>query len=339
MDVTVVIRSGGKWLIAAMLPLQLEAARSAPVAGPDLDPAAIQERISGIKVGIGVQLQATETGAKIERVLPGNPADRAGIKAGEVITAVDGQPVAGLPMATIVGRIAGEEGTQVSLTVCAADGTSREVRITRMPFKTSPATARLLPANLGLITVPEFNKTTTEDVQNHLKSLQAGGARAVVLDLRHCAGATLDPARELAESFLPKGTAIWTQHPVKGRPVTVRARRSGNAEVPVAVFIGAGTAGPSELLASALGENGRAILIGSKTSGHVRLRNLVTNPSGRSELVDICSFATGRGRPITDHGVEPEVPVAAGTPDEEWFKLAAQRLMAPQTGNARETSR
>ena len=312
--------------IAAVLPSLGDTGPLPTTAPAKIDAKAVQERISGKMVGVGVGLQKADDGVKITRVIANSPAERGGLNVGEVIVSVDGQSLAGLPVKEAVDRIKGEEGSKVSLDVRNSKGRPRRIELTRESFSFSPVEGRIVEEGIGLVKIQYFSKLTPEEFRQRVKELQAKGARGLILDLRTCAGGTATSARDVAEALLPKRKLLWIVRPRKGKRQRVVTRKPCDIELPMVVLIGKNTGGAPEILASALKENGRAVLIGQTTSGAACLKSLVKCPDGSNELVVVGKLLARPRVLITGQGVSPDIKLPEDASEKTVLDTAVKKL-------------
>jgi carboxyl-terminal processing protease len=319
------VRQGENWFVAANLPVRIRVGLDTTAKGPAVDAKALEQRVTGKMVGIGVQLGPAEPGFRINEVFPGTPAERAGMRSGDIITAVGGRTMKGLSINEAVSLITGPEGTRVTVTVQHSDGSTRTVGLIREAFRPSVISGRILKDGIGLVVIPQFYQDAPQDFRKQVETLHGQGAVNLVLDLRGCTGGVLDSVRAVAEMLVPAGRTLWIVQGEKGS-VPTTARRSKQIDLPVVVLTGSNTGGAPELLASALKQNNRAIVMGRATAGLARIRTAQDRPDGRKELVDGGTFLASPNVPITGRGVQPDVEISPDTQDAEVLQRAAASL-------------
>ena len=276
-------------------------------------------------VGIGISFEQTEAGLRIKEAFTGAPAEQAGLRSGDIIAAVDGRSTKGLTTKEGASLITGPEGTAVSLTVQRSDGGVSTMQLTRQAFKPEPVAGRMLKDGVALVAIPQFYQDAPQDFLKHVETLRGQGAGKLVLDLRGCTGGVPDSARSIAEMLVSPGKTLWIIQSDTGRKPVV-SRRSRSIDLPMVVLTGAKTGGAGELLASALKESGRAVLLGQATPGLVRLRKVTPRADGQTEVVDIGTILSSANVPITDRGVQPSVQISADTVEAEVLHRAAEIL-------------
>ncbi len=256
------------------------AACAAEPSAPDPAIAAIQadRAYKGRLVGIGVKLSVHADGARIEGVLPGTPAEKANIRAGQVILAVDGQSIKGMAMQDVVKLITGEEGTDVKLEIAGSDGAKSTVSITRGVVKMPGVAAQVLDNGIGRLTIAAINMETPAAVKQALtETLASGTARGIIIDLRNNTGGVYREVVKIAQMLIDGDPAksLWTVRQNGKSPEFVRATSPALNKLPCVVIVDKTTSGGAELLAEALQEQSRAALVGSKTAGAAELKNRV----------------------------------------------------------------
>lgn len=282
----------------------------------------LEEDTSGSFAGVGVQVRAVTAGLLVSAVYRDGPAHRAGLRPGDIVTAVDGTSVAGMALDATIALVKGPEGTVVTLEVTSEGDPPRAVAVTRgmVDLDTVPS-VRLLPGEppVAYVRVAQFSETTPQDVRAALERLAGKGAGAVVLDLRQNLGGVVSAAVELAGLFLPSESVVClTRERHRRREYTVEGEPGAAAPFgqPLVVLVDGGSASASEILAGALQDHGRAVLVGERTYGKFLVQTLL--PLHESEaLVRITTarYETPRGRSGQRHpdgvrgGIMPDVRV------------------------------
>ena len=262
--------------------------------------------------GIGAELRMKNKQAVIVAPMDGTPAQRAGIRPGDIIVAVDGRSVVGLPLPEIVGKITGPAGTQVSLTLKdPSTGMERTIEITRANIRIRSVTWNRLPGtDLVHIRIALFSEGTSGALEKALSEIDRSGAKGLVLDLRNDPGGLLEMAVGVASQFL-KGGDVLEEKNAKGevRPVPVNADVRKNA-LPLAVLVNSGTASAAEIVAGALQDSGRALLVGENTFGTGTVLKTTPLSDGSALQLAVLEWLTPKGRTIWHKGIEPDITVA-----------------------------
>ena len=274
--------------------------------------AILAEDASGEFEGIGAHVDLDETGrVRIVGVFEGGPADIAGLQANDVVVEVDGVPVVGTGLYGIIGVIRGPEGTDVVLLVERRDipGTF-EITVTRARLEIPVIEARMYEDQIGYIRLNEFSASAGEQMEEGLENLLDLGSEGIVFDLRHNPGGWLDQSIRVADLFLDDGV-IATQ---RSRDDDVRSftARSGDVaeEVPLVVLINGGSASASEIVAGALQDHARAVLIGEQTLGKGSVQRPFTLSDGSELRVTIALWFTPNEQPVSGHGISPDIEVS-----------------------------
>lgn len=228
--------------------------------------AAQQESRSNSYVGIGVTVTYPEEGGLlIQSVAEGGPADQAGLTAGERITAVDGIELTGEDQQRATDLIKGEAGTQVTLTVEAAGGTTREVTVTRATVEEHPAEGELLADGTGLVTIKNFNSRCADETMAVVEDLMAQGAERLVFDVRNNGGGYVDELTALLDYLLPEGDIFRSETKAGTKRVVISD--ADCVDLPMAVLVNGSTYSAAELFAAQLQEMDRGVIVGEPTFG------------------------------------------------------------------------
>lgn len=228
--------------------------------------AAQQESRSNSYVGIGVTVTYPEEGGLlIQSVAEGGPADQAGLTAGERITAVDGTALTGEDQQTATDLIKGEAGTQVTLTVEAAGGTTREVTVTRATVEEHPAEGELLADGTGLVTIKNFNSRCADETIAVVEDLMARGAERLVFDVRNNGGGYVDELTALLDYLLPEGDIFRSETKAGTKRVVISD--ADCVDLPMVVLVNGSTYSAAELFAAQLQEMDRGVIVGEPTFG------------------------------------------------------------------------
>ena len=253
--------------------------------------------------------------------LSDSPAEAAGVQAGDVVLAVDGEAVRGTTMNDQISRIRGEAGTDVTLTLQRDGGEPFDVTITRAEITLQEVEARLIDGHVGYIALNAFSAPAAEQFAEGLAELLDGGADQIVFDLRDNPGGYIDAAQQIASQFIEDGV-IFTQESAGDEVKVYEATGDGVAtdpSLPVVVLINGGSASASEIVAAALQETGRATVIGEPSFGKntVQVWSRLENDGGVRITISRW-FTPGHGSVAPD-GIQPDVAAArtAETPPEE----------------------
>ena len=306
-------------------PLNDEALMKAALRGllADLDPHSaylekdaaqdLLEQAEGAYSGIGVEIeQRPDRSLMVVGAIDGTPAQRAGLRAGDTIVAVDGQVLATRGADAASRELRGKPGTQVTVTFLRpGDAAPRDRVITRETIRVTSVSSRLLEPGYGYLRISTFQADTGPQVKRQLTALasqSAGGLSGLVLDLRSNPGGLLNAAVEAADALLDHGLIVRT----KGRLTYSNASfhaKAGDAiaGAPVVVLVDAGTASAAEVLAGALRDHKRAVVMGSRTFGKGSVQTVVPLDNGDSVKLTTARYYTPSGRSIQASGIRPDI--------------------------------
>lgn len=272
-----------------------------------------REALRGNFGGIGATLQRNESGDIILTPMPGNPAEMAGILAGDILLAVDGTPITlEVTVEEIAQMIRGEKGTTVVLTVLQEGGAEpAEIAVVRDNILIPSVVYRLLPEDptIGYIQLSRFSGESKGEVEEAIRTLQVKGAEALILDLRHNGGGLLDGAIGVADHFFRDGVLLYQQSRLEEERVFRASRQMAAGDMPLVVLIDSGTASAAEILAGALQDRGRAVLIGTSTFGKGSVQLVYDLSDGSSIHVTSARWYTPNRHLIDQQGLEPDIPV------------------------------
>ncbi len=277
----------------------------------------LEQDLSGTFYGVGFTLREDKGRPMVVSVIKGSPSDKAGIKAGDIIMSVDGKDTKGESLDTVVLQIRGKQGTKVKLGVMRGTKTTT-YSITREKIQIPDFESKMVDGKYGLLTLYEFNKGVGDKVRAAVKDLQAQGAQGFILDLRNNPGGLLDEAVNVASVFLPPGTPIVAIQN-KGQKRTEYVARGGQETTkPLVILANSGSASASEIVTGALKDDGRAVVVGTKTYGKGSVQNVFTTGEGGAVKLTISLYYLPKGESIDGKGITPDVVVAVkGDPAKE----------------------
>ena len=262
-------------------------------------------------VGIGVEVEPHADGLKVMRVLPGGPAADVQMRRGDVLTAVDLQPLKGLELNQAVERILGQPGAPLKLNLLRG-GRRGEVTLIRRRITLHAVASKMLDekSNVGYIKLESFTDSSVKEMDDALVSLHNSGMKSLVLDLRGNPGGLLTAAVSISDRFLPAGTIVST----KGRNPTDNSREEAvygqTWKVPLVVLVDRNSASASEILAAAIQENGRGIIVGERSYGKGTVQTLFPLQSAPAGLrLTTAKFYSPEGREMAGAGVTPDLKV------------------------------
>jgi len=266
-----------------------------------LDPA----RIGGI--GVMIQPDAATGFVRITYVVPGTPAERAGLAVGDLITAVNGSPTKGLAVEGVSALLRGKAGTVVSVTVARPDATS-VVSITREDIQPPTVIYKMLGNGIGYVWVMAFGRSTPNEFDTAISRLSEQGAKALVLDLRNDGGGYVDSALDISSRFIANKALLTVEE--RGRPeTTIHADGDPSIALPLTVLVNQYTASASEITAGALQDDGIAMLIGARTFGKGVMQTLTPLPDGAAIKITTAHYLTPNRRDINLRGIDPDIAI------------------------------
>jgi carboxyl-terminal processing protease len=273
--------------------------------------------LQGSYEGIGAIVDTTGDYLTVVSPIQGSPAEKAGLKAGDKIIAIDGQDMTGVKPEDVRLKVLGPKDTQISLTV-QREGEAQPLQfaITRGQITVSSAEGKMLDNGIAYVDINTFGEKTTQELRNTLDTLIKQNPRGIVIDLRNNGGGYLTTAVEVASEFIDKGVVLYEQYG-DGKRDEFKALGNGRAtNIPLVVLINEGSASASEILAGALQDYGRAKLIGvtSYGKGSVQVWQPLSNNEGAAR-VTIAKWLTPKERAIDHVGLTPDVVVEMSAED------------------------
>jgi carboxyl-terminal processing protease len=266
------------------------------------------------RVGLVIRRRIIDDKLIVVRPLADGPAARAGVQRGDHLVKIDQELTEGLTSAAAVDRLSGAIGSDVTLWI-SRQGAPALVRVElkRAIVRASEVSARLLGNGVGMIRVGHLVKGVADDVVRAMDDLRAGGARAWVLDLRGSEGGLLEQAMQLADLFVDAGTLVTT---VWGTARETRNATRGRGDVasPLVVLVSRRTAAGAEIVASALRDLDRAVLVGARTFGRASIQELISNPDGSSLRLTVARWETAGSRSLQGVGLVPDTAVRGDRP-------------------------
>ncbi|WP_135212043.1 S41 family peptidase [Vitreimonas flagellata] len=283
----------------------------------------MQTQTRGEYGGLGIEVTSEEGVVRVVSPIDGTPAARAGIQAGDYLTAIDGESIVGLTLNDAVRRMRGEAGSSIVVTV-AREGTDPfDVTLQREIINVRAVTARVEGGDVGVIRISTFNERTGDMLQDAIRTVRrdtGGRLRGVVVDLRNNPGGLLDQAIEVSDAFLDGGEVVSTRGRQPEDVQRYNARRGDDmAGVPIVVLINGASASAAEIVAGALQDRNRALIVGTDSFGKGSVQTVIPLQGGRDGALRLTTarYYTPAGRSIQGAGITPDMEVAARRIDAE----------------------
>lgn len=277
--------------------------------------------------GLGIQITIKDNFLTIVSPLEGTPASEAGIEPGDRIIKIEGKSTEGITLIEAARKLRGEPGTQVKITI-EREGEKKylDFNLTRAIIKSPNIKQRILPNDIGYIKIMSFmDENTDEDFKGTLAQLKDRKIEGLILDLRYNSGGLLSQAVEVADEFLDSGVIVSTKGRDSSQNEIYHARPGGEAVyIPLVVLINGGSASASEIVAGAIKDHNRGILMGVKSFGKGTVQQIFPLANEGAIALTTAKYYTPSGESIEGKGIEPYMKVEAFKPTEEEKKTLAQ---------------
>ncbi|WP_286977213.1 S41 family peptidase, partial [Pseudomonas sp.] len=268
---------------------------------PD-DFAELQESTSGEFGGLGIEVGMEDGFVKVISPIDDTPASAAGIQPGDLIIKIDDQPTKGLSMMEAVDKMRGKAGSKIKLTLVRDGGKPFDVTLTRAAIKVKSVKSELLDDGYGYLRITQFQVKTGEEVGKALAKLRKENAKklsGIVLDLRNNPGGVLQAAVEVTDHFLKKGLIVYTKGRIPNSELRFSADPADASEgVPLVVLINGGSASASEIVAGALQDHKRGVLMGTDSFGKGSVQTVLPLTNDRALKLTTALYYTPNGRSI-----------------------------------------
>ena len=273
--------------------------------------------LAGSITGIGAELGTDDSGnIVIVSPLSGYPADKAGLKPKDIVSAINGTSTSGMSVDEAVSKIRGIPGTKVTLTIVRGAAAAFDISITRQKI-TLPSVQWHEDGAIGYLDISQFTSDTSSLAQTAAKEFKSKGVKGVVLDLRNDPGGYLSAAVNVSSLWLKQGSTVVSER--RGSTIVGTEYAAGGnvlAGFPTVVLINGGSASASEITAGALRDNGIATLVGDKSFGKGSVQQVESLPDGSELKVTIARWYTPAGKNIDKQGITPDIKVADPTADQ-----------------------
>ena len=281
-----------------------------------LDPEAfrdLQESTSGEFGGLGIEIGTEDGFIKVVSPIDDTPASAAGIQPGDLIVKIDGKPTKGLSLVEAVDLMRGKAGSKITLSLVREGGKPFDVELTRAVIKVRSVKSQLLDDGYGYLRITQFQVNSGEEVGKALAKLRKDNGkklRGLVLDLRNNPGGVLQAAVEVSDHFLKSGLIVYTEGRIANSELRFSADPTDASEgVPLVVLINGGSASASEIVAGALQDHKRAVLMGTDSFGKGSVQTVLPLNNDRALKLTTALYYTPNGRSIQAQGIVPDIEV------------------------------
>ena len=281
-------------------------------------------RMKGEFAGVGIQIGMRDENLTVISPIEGTPAYKAGLKAGDIIIKIDHEPAEAMSLSEAVSRIRGEIGTSVILTILRDKlEEPKDFDITREIIKIVSVRYELLEEGIGYIRISAFQTKTAKELSDALSILtQEKEISSLIVDLRNNPGGLLSSAVDVAGQFLPEGKLVVYIKDGQDRRTDFYARGIRlDYALPVVVLVNRGSASASEIVAGALGDWDRAVILGEQTFGKGTVQSLIPLHDGSAINLTTAIYYTPKGIPIEEEGITPRIIVEAVIEEDEDIQL------------------
>lgn len=290
---------------------------------------ALKVRRANRYVGVGVTVTYDrQEGLYVQSVTAGGPAEKAGVVPGDIITEVDGVSIAGEERENGAGRIAGEEGTVVELTLLGQDGTTRTASCTRASLQSASAAGRMLEGNIGYVRLSNFYTGAAGSFRQEVDALLDQGAAGLIVDLRNDPGGYIAELTDILDYLLPEGEVFrqksrwWFE--------TVTRSDADCVDLPIVTIVNADSYSAAEIMAAELREFQGSPIVGERTSGKGYSQLTFPLLNGGAMGLSTAAYYTGEGVSLIGVGITPDVEVALTSGGEDSQLAAAVELLGKQ---------
>lgn len=269
------------------------------------------EETLGNFVGVGINMikDIEKNAIVIYSTIKNTPAEAAGLKTGDVITAVDGQKVSGEDFENIANMVKGKEGTKVKLTILR-DGQEKEYEIERKTIEIIEVSSEMISDNIGYLSLTSFDGNAAEQFEKECEDLKNKGAKSLIIDLRNNGGGLVEEATKIGDLFTNKDETLLIQTDNQGKEIVTKAEKDKSIDMNVVVLVNKYSASASEILASILKDNvDKASIVGTKTYGKGVIQTLFQLADGSGLKLTTNEYFSPKHNKINKIGVEPDVVV------------------------------
>lgn len=306
----------------------------------------LKEGTTGQFGGLGIEVTMENGFIKVVSPIDDTPAQRAGIKTGDLIVRLDDQPVKGMTLTDAVKMMRGEPGSKILLTVVReGEEAPLKINLARDVIKVKSVKSKMLEKGYGYLRISSFQSGTGEGLKDSLAALKKeNGAdlKGLVLDLRNNPGGVLNAAVEVSDAFIKSGLIVYTEGRIANSEMRFNAAPDDLLNgAPIVVLINAGSASASEIVAGALQDQKRAVIMGEKSFGKGSVQTILPTSNGAAVKLTTARYFTPSGRSIQAQGIEPDVALAhvkLESLDKGDFKPVKEADLSRHLQNAKEAA-
>ena len=270
----------------------------------------------GVFGGLGIEIGMKDGLLTVIAPIEDTPAARAGLLAGDKIVKIENESTKNMNVMEAVKRLRGEPGSKVTITVVRESlPEPKAYTLTRDIIKIKSVKSKPMGDGIGYIRLAQFQQDSHQEVNRALQAFlkEKGGLKGLVLDLRNNPGGLLDQAVRIADEFIESGLIVYTDGRVEAQKTKYAAHKEGTyTGFPIVVLVNAGSASASEIVAGALQDHGRAIIIGQRTFGKASVQTILPLEDGSALRLTTARYYTPNGRSIQAKGIEPDIVVSDG---------------------------
>jgi len=298
----------------------------------------LQEGTSGEFGGLGIEVGMEDGFVKVISPIDDTPAKRAGIKAGDLIIKLDEKSVKGMSLNDAVKLMRGKPGSDILITVVReGEDKPKEINITRDVITVKSVRSKMLEPGFGYIRISNFQTHTAEDMRKSLENLKKedeNGLNGLILDLRNNPGGILNAAVGVSDLFLDTGLIVYTEGRIKDSKLTFKAKPTDMLkDAPIIVLVNGGSASASEIVAGALQDHDRAIIMGERTFGKGSVQTILPMNDEAALKLTTARYFTPSGRSIQASGIEPDIIIENIRVDSTEEHSSAQIKESDLTGH------
>ncbi|MFW6054488.1 MAG: S41 family peptidase, partial [Thermodesulfobacteriota bacterium] len=278
----------------------------------------MQVETSGEFTGIGIEITLSNGKLTVVSPIEDTPAFKAGLKAGDVILEIDGESTQDISIMDAVHKIRGPKGEEVELTILHQESNRPEkITVVRDVIPLDSVKSEEIEPGYYYLRITNFNENTTSELQSVFNKMKERG-KGVVLDLRSNPGGLLNQAVSVSDAFLSKGRIVYTKGKVKQAQMSFSAKdQTDDLDLPIVVLINAGTASASEIVAGALQDHKRALIIGERSFGKGSVQTVIPLADGSGIKLTTARYYTPNGRSIQAEGIKPDLVVPFVAPEDD----------------------